>query len=122
MWKSEGTWCLSLDVEGMACWGVASGKGRDAPLWDSCQTLFAGTLHLIRDGHGLSHPQVCPHTKAQGPTGPTPGRAGGASVRKGHLRGGHEREVRVHWRQESSLCKGTEVWEGRVWCLGEQSE
>ena len=33
---------------------------------------------------------------------------------------GCERETRVHWRQESSLCKGTEVWEGRVWCLKEQ--
>lgn len=81
-----------------------------------------GLFTVIRDGHGLSHPQVCPRTKAQGPTGPTPGSAGGASVRKGHLRGAHEREIRVHWRQESSLCKGTEVWEGRVWCLGEQSE
>lgn len=28
-------------------------------------------------------------------------------------------EIGVHWKQ-NSLCKGTEVWEGRVWCLGEQ--
>lgn len=27
---------------------------------------------------------------------------------------GHEREIGVHWRQESSLCKGTEVWEGSL--------
>lgn len=33
---------------------------------------------------------------------------------------GYERETRVHQKQESSLCKGTEVWEGRVWCLKEQ--
>lgn len=29
------------------------------------------------------------------------------------------KEIGVHWRQEISLCKGTEVWEGRVWCLRE---
>lgn len=32
------------------------------------------------------------------------------------------KEKRVHWRQEISLCEGTEVWEGRVWCLREQSK
>lgn len=31
-------------------------------------------------------------------------------------------EKRGHWRQEISLCEGTEVWEGRVRCLREQSE
>lgn len=32
------------------------------------------------------------------------------------------KEKRAHWRQETSLCEGTEVWEGRVWCLREQSK
>lgn len=40
-------------------------------------------------------------------------------MRKGHF-GGAVREAGAHWWQKSSLCKGTEVWEGRVWCAGEE--
>lgn len=43
----------------------------------------------------------------------------GSQCEEGALLEGHEREIGVHWRQEVSLCEGTEVWEGRVWCLRE---
>lgn len=59
-----------------------------------------------------------------GPTGPCPKlkEARESKCEEGVLGGGGcERDIRVHWRQESSLCKGTEVWEGRVWYLGKQT-
>lgn len=48
------------------------------------------------------------------------GGAQGSQREEGALRRAVKEETRVHWRQESRLCKGTEVWEGRVWCLKEQ--
>lgn len=88
VWKSEGTWCLSLDVEGMACWGVASGKGRDAPLWDGCQTLFAGTLHCDQGWTWPLPPSGVSTYKGSGPNGPHPRQRWGSQCEEGALAGG----------------------------------